>query len=65
LLWRGGKDSGPAAFTEHLALLARDKRLERTMPLDRHREHSGDGTANAPLSRHGECPLPLDWEGDF
>jgi hypothetical protein len=41
-------------ITEHLTLSERNKRLERTMPLDRYREHSGGETADAPLSRQAE-----------
>jgi hypothetical protein len=41
-------------ITEHLTLSERNKRLERTMPLDRYREQSGDEIADAPLSREAE-----------
>jgi len=41
-------------ITEHLTLSERNKRLERTMPLDRYREEYGDGIADAPLSREAE-----------
>jgi hypothetical protein len=43
-------------ITEHLTLSERNKRLERTMPLDRYREQYGDGVADAPLSREAEPP---------
>ncbi|HEV8179129.1 MAG TPA: hypothetical protein VGP54_02370 [Gaiellaceae bacterium] len=38
-------------ITEHLTLSERNKRLERTMPLDRYAEQYGNGIADAPLSR--------------
>jgi len=39
------------AITEHLTLSERNKRLERTMPLDRYREYTGEEAADAPPSR--------------
>ena len=33
-------------ITEHLTLSERNKRLERTMPLDAYREHCGEGIAD-------------------
>lgn len=41
-------------ITEHLTLAERNKRLERTMPLDHYREPHEDETADAPLSRQAE-----------
>jgi hypothetical protein len=41
-------------ITEHLTLSERNKRLERTMPLERYREQYGHGIADAPLSRQPE-----------
>ena len=41
-------------ITEHLTLSERNKRLERTMPLDGYREQYGNGVADAALSREAE-----------
>jgi len=41
-------------ITEHLTLSERNKRLERTMPLDRYREHGGGSIADEHLSRQAE-----------
>ena len=38
-------------ITEHLTLSERNKRLERTMPLDRYREQCGGETAHDAPSR--------------
>jgi hypothetical protein len=43
-------------ITEHLTLSERNKRLERTMPLDRYREQGGDEIADTGLSREAEPP---------
>lgn len=43
-------------IAEHLSLSERNKRLERTMPLDRYREQGGDEGADEPLSRQAESP---------
>jgi hypothetical protein len=43
-------------ITEHLTLSERNKRLERTMPLDRYREGAEDENADEPLSRQAEPP---------
>jgi hypothetical protein len=44
------KTSFDQVITEHLTLSERNKRLERTMPLDRYREQCGGGTADNPPS---------------
>ena len=41
-------------ITEHLTLSERNKRLERTMPLDRYREEGGEGSAYDEPSRQAE-----------
>jgi len=63
-------------ITEHLTLSERNKRLERTMPLDRYRKQREEESATeaaAPRddlpswweTKDGECPPPpLDWAGD-
>jgi len=38
-------------ITEHLTLSERNKRLERTMPLDQYREQRGGAIADDPPSR--------------
>lgn len=43
-------------ITEHLTLSERNKRLEKTMPLERYREQGGDDVADAPLSRQAAPP---------
>jgi hypothetical protein len=43
-------------ITEHLTLSERNKRLERTMPLDSYREQYGGEVADAPLARQAEPP---------
>lgn len=43
-------------ITAHLALSERNKRLERTMPLDRYREPYGGTSSDDPLSRQAEAP---------
>jgi hypothetical protein len=43
-------------ITEHLTLSERNKRLERTMPLDRYREPGGGDPADEPPSRQVEPP---------
>lgn len=60
-------------ITEHLTLTERNKRLDRTMPLDRYREQEEAPTeANAALrddppswweTEDGECPPPPLWDG--
>jgi hypothetical protein len=61
-------------ITEHLTLSERNKRLERTMPLDRYRaEPPTQGTPephdDLPSwweTKDGECPPPpLDWTSDW
>jgi hypothetical protein len=47
-------------ITEHLTLSERNKRLERTMPLDRYRDQYGDGIADTPLSREAEPPAEAE-----
>lgn len=59
-------------IAEHLTLSERNKRLERTMPLDRYREaEPSAGADHAPRAdpdswwetKDGECPPPpLDWD---
>jgi len=41
-------------ITEHLTLSERNKRLERTMPLDRYREQGRGEAADDPPSRQAE-----------
>jgi hypothetical protein len=43
-------------ITEHLTLSRRNKRLERTMPLDRYREQREGASADEPLVREAESP---------
>jgi hypothetical protein len=47
-------------ITEHLTLSERNKRLERTMPLDRYREQYGGATVDAPLTRQAEPPADAE-----
>jgi hypothetical protein len=42
-------------ISEHLSLAERNKRLERTMPLDHYREQCGGGIADEPISRQAEA----------
>jgi hypothetical protein len=64
-------------ITEHLTLSERNKRLERTMPLDRYREQREEESAREGIAsprddlpswwetKDGECPPPpLDWADD-
>ena len=63
-------------ITEHLTLSERNKRLERTMPLDRYRKQREAESATEATAPHddlpswwetkdGECPPPpLDWASD-
>jgi hypothetical protein len=51
------KTSFDQVITEHLTLSERNKRLERTMPLDRYREQCGGWTAeNHPPSPQARPP---------
>ena len=43
-------------ITEHLTLSERNKRLERTMPLDRYREQSGGGSPSGEEEPPTEVP---------
>jgi hypothetical protein len=43
-------------ITEHLTLSERNKRLERTMPLELYREPAEGESADEPLSRQAEPP---------
>jgi hypothetical protein len=47
-------------ITEHLTLAERNKRLERTMPLERYREQGGGEIADDPLSRQVEPSAEAD-----
>jgi hypothetical protein len=60
-------------ITEHLTLSERNRRLERTMPLDRYRDEPPTEATAAPQdelpswweTKDGECPPPpLGWAGD-
>jgi hypothetical protein len=41
-------------ITEHLTLAERNRRLERTMPLDRYRERHEQGSTDGPSVRQDE-----------
>jgi hypothetical protein len=43
-------------ITEHLTLSERNKRLERTMPLDRYREQGAGGAAESAPPFEAEAP---------
>jgi hypothetical protein len=52
-----GETSFDQVITEHLTLSERNKRLERTMPLDRYREQNGGGLPS------GEEAPPIEVNG--
>src|SRR5262249_19475776 len=52
-LWMS-ETSFDQVISEHLTLSERNKRLERTMPLDQYREDGGRGATDDPVSRDAE-----------